>query len=95
MIDMIDIRIDQDQDQGQEVIEDQIGVGIEVGKEVRIEAEVVDIEMIGIIWIIEKIVMIKMKSNINMEELKKLKEIIVMKIIIVELIIQKFIKEKN
>ena len=90
---MVDIRIDQDQ--GQEVIEDQIGVGIEVGKEVRIEAEVVDIEMIGIIWIIEKIVMIKMKSNINMEELKKLKEIIVMKIIIVELIIQKFIKEKN
>ena len=90
---MIDIRIDQDQ--GQEVLEDQIGVGIEVGKEVRIEAEVVDIEMIGIIWIIEKIVMIKMKSNINMEELKKSKEIIVMKIIIEEVIIQKIIKEKN
>ena len=57
---MIDIRIDQDQ--GHEVIENQIGVGIEVGEEVEVrkEAEVVDIEMIGIIWIIEKIVMIKM-----------------------------------
>ena len=41
---MIDIWIDQDQ--GLEVIEDLIEVGEEV--EVRIEAEVVDIEMIGI-----------------------------------------------
>ena len=92
---MIDIRIDQDQ--GHEVIENQIGVGIEVGEEVEVrkEAEVVDIEMIGIIWIIEKIVMIKMKSNINMEELKKLKEIIVMKIIIEEVITQKIIKGKK